>query len=173
MPPSRKRRAQLTELEGAILSAVRRGRRLTAYRLRQAFLASPSMEWSGSAGAVYPAMRRLKAAGLLAATSADDARRTEHYSLTKAGEGALFVWAGDIVRAVSAGVDPFRSRAPEWLLAPAGQRRSVLREIAKAVQARCAALEEKARATGAGERAQASLELDLQRARLRWIAAHM
>lgn len=171
MAGSRKRRGSLTELEGAILSAVRRGNGITAYRLRQAFLASPSMEWSGSAGAVYPAMRRLKAAGFLDAKPSDDRRGTVHYRLTAAGGRALLGWASDVTRAVSAGMDPFRSRAPEWLVLTARQRAPLLREIKKALNARCGALEQKIAAASPIEREQASLELDLQRVRLRWLAA--
>src|SRR6185295_15968249 len=103
---SRVRHRGLTELEDTILAAVRRACAVTPYKLRQAFQASPSMEWSGSAGAVYPAMRRLRAAGLLAAKGGDDGRGTEHYSLTKAGARALAGWAGDMARAASAGSDP-------------------------------------------------------------------
>jgi DNA-binding PadR family transcriptional regulator len=171
MAASRKRKSPLTELEGAILSAVRRGTGLTAYRLRQAFLASPSMEWSGSAGAVYPAMRRLTAAGFLDAKPSDDRRGTEHYRLTAAGGRALLSWASDVTRTVSAGMDPFRSRAPEWLVLRSRQRAPLLREIEKALNARCAALELKIAAAGPIEREQASLELELQRVRLRWLAA--
>lgn len=172
MAASRKRRGGLTELEGAILSAVGRGDRITPYRLRQAFLMSPSIEWSGSAGAVYPAMRRLKAAGLLSATAADDKRGTEHYRVTSAGQKALLGWARDTQRAVSAGIDPFRSRAPQWLLLPPAQRRSILRDLEKALATRCDALRAKLRVAEAADRAQAALELELQLARLRWIAAN-
>jgi DNA-binding PadR family transcriptional regulator len=170
MAVSRTRQGRLTELEGAILSAVRRGDGITAYRLRQAFAASPSMEWSGSAGAVYPAMRRLKAAGLLAATVSGDARGTEHYKVTKAGEAALLAWAGDVARAVSAGTDPFRSRVPEWLLLGRARRAPMLRDIAKALTERCKVLEARLPRVSPVEREQARLELQLHRVRLRWIA---
>jgi DNA-binding PadR family transcriptional regulator len=172
MAGSRTRERELTELEGAILSAVRRGAAVTAYRVRQAFLASPSVEWSGSAGAVYPAMRRLEAAGLLSATSLDDRRGTAHYRVTKAGEAALLVWAGDTTRSVSAGIDPFRGRVPQWMLLAPGQRAPILRAVEKALNARCEALKTKMATSDRIERAQATLELELHRVRLRWIAAN-
>lgn len=171
MTVSRKRQGRLTELEGAILSAVRRGDGLTAYRLRQAFLASPSMEWSGSAGAVYPAMRRLKAAGLLSSARSGDGRGTEHYSLTKAGDAALLAWSGDVARAVSAGMDPFRSRVPEWVLLARSRRAPILRDVSKALRERCKALEARLGGFTSVEHEQMRLELELHRARLRWIAA--
>ena len=172
MAASRKRRVGLTELEGAILSAVGRGDQITPYRLRQAFLLSPSLEWSGSAGAVYPAMRRLKKAGLLSATAGGDKRGTEYYRVTPAGQRALLGWASDVRRAASAGIDPFRSRAPQWLLLQPAQRGPILRDLEKAVLARCEALRCKMATVEAPERAQAWLELELQLARLRWIAAN-
>lgn len=165
-------RNRLTELEGVILAAVRRAGSITPYKLRQAFQDSPSMEWSGSAGAVYPAMRRLKAAGLMSAKAGDDGRGTEHYSLTKAGERTLLDWTSDAARAASAGTDPFRSRAPEWLMLPAASRARILRTLADAVRARCRVLKRDMAKTDRITRAQFALELDLQRARLRWIAAH-
>jgi len=172
MRPSRIRKAGLTELEGAILAAVRRAGSITPYKLRHAFLVSPSMEWSGSAGAVYPAMRRLKGGGLLTAKRSDDGRGTEHYSLTKKGGRALKPWAADMSRVVGAGSDPFRTRVPEWLMLAGGERARLLAKIERAVRARCRALKAEMAKHGRVERAQFALELDLQRARLRWIAAH-
>jgi DNA-binding PadR family transcriptional regulator len=116
-------------------------------------------------------MRRLTAAGFLDAKPSDDRRGTEHYRLTAAGGRALLSWASDVTRTVSAGMDPFRSRAPEWLVLRSRQRAPLLREIEKALNARCAALELKIAAAGPIEREQASLELELQRVRLRWLAA--
>lgn len=171
MAASRKRMG-LTELEGAILSAVARGEGVTPYRLRQVFLMSPSIEWSGSAGAVYPAMRRLKASGLLAAAASGDRRGTEHYRVTNAGEAALLTWAGDAGRALSAGIDPFRSRVPQWLMLSPARRGQMLRTVAKTIEARCDALKTKLAGAEGIERVQMMLELDLQRARLRWIAAN-
>jgi DNA-binding PadR family transcriptional regulator len=171
MPPSRTRKGRLTELEGAILAAVRRAGTLTAYRLRQAFLVSASMEWSGSAGAVYPAMRRLRAAGLLTAQATDDGRGTEHYRLTKQGDRALRDWSADITRAVSAGMDPFRSRAPEWLALSPRERTAVLKRTKSAIEARCTILKAELAKADPIAAAQPTLELDLQQMRLRWIAA--
>jgi DNA-binding PadR family transcriptional regulator len=145
---------------------------VTAYRLRQAFLASPSVEWSGSAGAVYPALRRLNEAGLISAAPSEDRRGTEHYRVTKAGEAALLNWAGDSARSVSVGIDPFRSRVPEWLMLARAQRAPILRAVEKALNARCEALKDKASRSDGIERVQTALELELHRARLRWIAAN-
>jgi DNA-binding PadR family transcriptional regulator len=171
MTASRKRKG-LTELEGTIMSAVMRSGGVTPYRLRQAFLVSPSVEWSGSAGAVYPAMHRLKAAGLLTATKSGDGRGTETYRVTEVGAAALLAWAGDVERAMSAGIDPFRSRVQQWLILPAARRGAILRSLEKALKARCGALRAKMAVVDETDRVQVAIELELQRARLRWIAAN-
>ena len=64
----------------------------SAYQVRKRFQESPSSHWSGSAGAIYPLMRRLDAAGLLRSRPTEDGRRTRHYELTAAGQRALRKW---------------------------------------------------------------------------------
>ena len=107
--------ATLTEIEGAIMSEIADRGQKTAFQVRKAFHQSPSIEWSGSAGAVYPAVKRLIAAGLLRATDQDDRRATKHLSITDAGRTALREWARDCARSVSVGIDPFRLRSGIWL----------------------------------------------------------
>ena len=51
--------ALVTELEGAILSEIQHRGNHTAFQVRRAFQTSPSIEWSGSAGAIYPAIKHL------------------------------------------------------------------------------------------------------------------
>ena len=51
------RQGSLTELEGAILSEIHHRGASTAFKERKAFQESMSLEWRGSAGAVYPAIR--------------------------------------------------------------------------------------------------------------------
>jgi DNA-binding PadR family transcriptional regulator len=101
----------LTELEGAALLVVRQLRTCTAYRIKREFGRSPSEFWSGSAGAVYPLVRRLVARGLLRESSdATDSRGTRALQLTGAGEDAALGWFGDVGRATSPGFDPLRTR---------------------------------------------------------------
>ena len=64
MAPARQNFGVLTELEGAILSEIYHRGQKTAFQVRRAFAASHSLEWKGSAGAVYPAVKRLRAARL-------------------------------------------------------------------------------------------------------------
>ena len=103
-------------------------------------------------------------------------RRTRALSLSlarqEAGEAALLAWAGDIERAMSVGTDPFRSRVPQWLVLAPARRGPILRAIEKALAARCEALRAKMSTVDEIDRVQVTLELELHRTRLRWIAAH-
>jgi len=72
-----------------MLGVVRLEPNCTAYRVRQVFLASRSTEWSGSAGAVYPAVNRLQVEGLIGETPEQDGRGTKTYRLTPAGRKQL------------------------------------------------------------------------------------
>jgi hypothetical protein len=84
----------------------------------------------------------------------------------------LLAWAGDATRAMSVGIDPFRSRVPQWLTLSRAQRAPMLRAIEKVLMARCSALGEMLKTADDIARVQATLELELHRARLRWIAAN-
>ncbi len=103
----------LTELEGAVLGAVWQNGPCTPYRVRRVFLDSPSPYWSGSAGAIYPLMRRLERRGLIASREGRKSRRASRlYGLTPAGVRVLRSWLGPPWSAVVTGVpaDPLRTR---------------------------------------------------------------
>src|SRR6185503_14228331 len=100
---------ELTELEGAILTEIAHRGADTAYKVRRAFQLSVNVHWRGSAGAVSPAIRRMKAAGLVAAAP-HPTRAGQVLALTVAGKAALERWATSIEPATSLGLDPFRLR---------------------------------------------------------------
>ena len=111
----------LTELEGSVLTEIcHRGQR-TSFQVRRAFQQSPTSSWSGSAGAVYPAIERLAVAGLVHSELQTGGRGTRLLSLTVNGEAALLSWAQDTARAGALGADSFRLRVGLWrtLTAPA------------------------------------------------------
>lgn len=127
----------MTELEGAILGVFRLSRDVTPYVVRRMFQHSLSAEWSGSAGAIYPAIRRLEAEGLIAGVSQKkDGRGTKIYTLTKKGLAAHDEWLCDAERAAGPGMDPFRTRAALWAVLPAARRRSLMEELKKETVAR-------------------------------------
>ena len=104
----------ITELEGAVLTEIGyRGQR-TSFQVRKAFQQSPTSSWSGSAGAVYPAIERLAVAGLVHSELQTGGRGTRLLSLTANGEAALLGWAQDTDRAGTLGADSFRLRVGLW-----------------------------------------------------------
>ncbi len=160
----------LTEFEGALLADIRRHGVCTAYRVRRTFEVSRSLEWSRSAGAVYPAIRRLIARGLIVAEAAeDDGRGTQQLALSAEGAAALRAWATDVERAVGPGVDPFRTRSSEWEVLPPVQRRKQLRRLERALEKRLAELEAAIVQAGEGHTSRLELDRALQASRLAWL----
>ena len=159
----------LTELEGAILSEIHHRGDQTAFQVRRSFALSPSLEWKGSAGAVYPAIKRLERDGLIAATAKGDGRATRILSLTGAGRDAMMRWACDPARAVSTGIDPFRMRAGIWGGLMPAERRRVLAVVRESVEANIAFLHGFSRNNDGIEKASVDLALRLQIARLSWL----
>lgn len=161
----------LTELEGAILSDIFHRGRDTAFKVRRAFAESPSLEWKGSAGAVYSAIQRMEREGFVLAVPLGDARGTKRLSVTDAGRDALRRWACDPARSASVGIDPFRLRAGIWLTLGATERASVLRAVRDEIEQSIAAHKAYARLHDAIEGASIDLSLRLQKARLAWLDA--
>jgi len=166
-----KPRSKLTELEGAMLGVVRLAPNCTAYRVRQVFLASRSAEWSGSAGAVYPAINRLEAEGLIGESAAQDGRGTRTYRLTPAGAAAHDAWLCDADRAIGAGLDPFRTRAGFWSVLPPKRLRVLLKQLAREAERRREELQRELPSLDEGDAAMTTLHIALQDLRLTWIAA--
>jgi len=123
----------MTELEGAILGLLRAGKEVTRYAVRRQFEISRSAEWSGSAGAIYPAIQRLQAAGLVGARKQKDGRGTQTYALTKKGLAAHDEWLCDVLRAAGPGMDPFRTRAALWAFLPPARRRALMKDLQRQI----------------------------------------
>lgn len=160
----------LTEVEGAILSEVAHRGNATAFRVRRAFQLSPSVEWSGSAGAIYPAIKRLRDRGLLAGEATGDKRATVHLAVTASGEAAMLDWACDPHRASSVGLDPFRLRAGIWTQLPADRRTAAMRDTAAAITENVAYLENYLLELDGVEAARVELSLAVQQLRLAYLA---
>ena len=164
-----KARGTLTELEGAILGVLRRAEGMTAYAVRQVFLTSLSAEWSGSAGAVYPAIARLTAAKLLAAHAKGDGRGTTSLVLTATGRAAHDRWLCDVERAVGPGTDPFRTRAGLWMELTPTRRRSLMKALQKEIARQRGALKSEPLLPGEADAITRELHLALLEMRLRWL----
>jgi DNA-binding PadR family transcriptional regulator len=126
-----KARAALTELEGAILGVLRRAPETTAYAVRKVFAESWSAEWSGSAGAVYPAIQRLTRGGLIRVKRTGDRRGGQTCSPTVLGARLHDDWLCDVARAAGPGMDPFRTRAALWSFLPKSRRKQLMATLAR------------------------------------------
>ena len=83
----------VSELEHVVLGVVGLKQPCSAYAIRMVFAESPSRHWSGSAGAIYPLVRRLEGRGLLKSTTRrGDRRKTRLYRLTLKGRHRLGAW---------------------------------------------------------------------------------
>lgn len=159
----------LTELEGAILSEIVFRGNQTAFQVRRSFAESPSLEWKGSAGAVYPAVKRLEKQGLIAAIATGDGRSTKILSVTKTGHHAMMAWACDAERAVSTGIDPFRMRSGIWLQLEGKLRRKILKAVLDQVKAEITSLRIYSKRNDAIENASVELATRLQELRKDWV----
>jgi DNA-binding PadR family transcriptional regulator len=160
---------QLTELEGAVLTEIALRGADTAYKVRRAFQLSLNVHWQGSAGAVSPAIRRMKRAGLIAAAP-HPSRAGQLLSLTVAGNAALERWATSIEATTSLGLDPFRLRSVVWDFLSPAKRRALFGKLHEASLANLAALRVRAEADSVGRR-QTKLAIAVVEGRLAWLKA--
>lgn len=120
----------LTDLEGAVLAEIAARGATTSYVVARSFAASPSEYWSGSAGAVYPLVKRLAARGLLSSHPDIDGKRARlDYQITTQGRIALEDWLLDARRAAGMGFDPLRTRLVHLHLVSPAQRKAFLKEV--------------------------------------------
>ena len=159
----------LTELEGAILSEIVFRGNQTAFQVRRSFAESPSLEWKGSAGAVYPAVRRLESQGLITAIAKGDGRSTKILSVTPTGRKLMLEWACEPQRAVSTGIDPFRMRSGIWLQLDRTSQRRILKAVLNQLEVEIEGLRAYSRRNDAIENASVDLATRLQEMRRDWI----
>ena len=129
---------RLTELEGCVLGEISEKGSCTAYALRQAFLRSLTPFWSGSAGAIYPLIRRLEKRGLIWAEAHKTGRRpSKLFQLTAKGLAALRGWLQPPLPPESVGVpmDPLRSRLRFLKILTVEQRADFVAATVKETQA--------------------------------------
>lgn len=160
---------QLTELEGAVLTEIAHRGADTAYKVRRAFQLSLNVHWRGSAGAVSPAIRRMKSAGLIA-VAPHPSRAGQLLSLTAAGTAALERWATSIEAATSLGLDPFRLRSVAWDFLGPAKRRALFANLHETCLADLAALRVRTETDPIGRR-QTELAIAVVEARLAWLKA--
>ncbi|MCC6427201.1 MAG: PadR family transcriptional regulator [Phycisphaerales bacterium] len=147
-----KRGRALSELESFTLGLVWQLGPCSPYEVRRHMRASPSSQWSGSAGAIYPLMRRLEKRKLLESKPARTGKRARReYGITAGGLAALRQWIGPPLpeEAVTVTYDPLRSRARFLGAATPAQRRQWIGEAEEALE-RIAEMVEKWQASFGG-----------------------
>jgi DNA-binding PadR family transcriptional regulator len=157
----------LTELEGAILSEIQNRGNDTAFKVYRAFEASQSLEWKASAGAVYPAVKRLEAKGYLEVSAPEGGRAKRRLRLTNEGRSSLVEWACDSRLATSVGIDPFRLRAGIWPELARRQQGQLLQSLRTEIGASLVRLNAALRDEDAAERVRIELAISLQKERLK------
>ena len=101
----------LTNLENVALAHIWRNGATTAHELRVAFADSSAGRYSGSAGAIYPLVKRLEAAGFVRGrAAANGAQKKKLYKITKAGQKAVENWIFAMAPADMFPDDPIRTR---------------------------------------------------------------
>jgi DNA-binding PadR family transcriptional regulator len=114
--PTKKLRSssrQLSEIEGCVLGLLSVEGPATPYAIRKVFLQSPSPQWSGSAGTIYPLIERLLQRKLIRSKLClTGKRRGQRISVTASGSRVLKQWLSVPIPEWVAGVppDPLRTR---------------------------------------------------------------
>ena len=117
---------KLTELEAIILGVVERDGPITSYAVAQEFATSPTSRWSGSAGAIYPAMARLRKRGLVKDQKGKTGRRPHKtYTVSAAGKARFHAWLRPPLPDGVGGPteDPIRTRVFFLPLLPLAERK--------------------------------------------------
>ena len=136
----------MTELESCVLGVVWLRGPCTAYVVRQEFLVSESSHWSGSAGAIYPLLRRLEQERLIRARMhAWGKGKKREFEITDRGLEQLRNWIGPPLPQWTAAptFDPVRTRMSFLGALPAAKRAKFVAEARKNVDEEMKILEAK------------------------------
>jgi DNA-binding PadR family transcriptional regulator len=127
----------LTEHEGMLLALIIREQPVRAYQLYKIFESSPVTSINSSKGQLYPAIRRLKAKGLVVAQQVSgDGRNVEELSPTEEGVQAAAAWVIDISGDHISLDDPLRTRMLSFDLLTKEQRIAWISNAKALVKAR-------------------------------------
>jgi DNA-binding PadR family transcriptional regulator len=146
---------ELSEIEGCVLALIKESGPATPYAIRKDFLDSPTPQWSGSAGTIYPLVERLERRGLIRSkVHHTGARPGRRYALTAAGARAFRGWLSVPVPDWVAGIppDPLRTRVRFLAALPAAGRRAFIADARRSARRQLRELEadcERQRACGA------------------------
>lgn len=171
-------RHELTELEWCVVGVVWRDGPMTAYEIAALFTKSLSPYWSGSVGAIYPAVTRLRRRGLIRGDQrAWNGVRKTVLTITAKGIASLRGWLTPPLpeEAVAPSLDSVRTRLFFLEVLPPKQRLAFIAEAERVVKEKIAQFEERRREDEAnGEIFEAFGGLAViyeMKARLRWLKA--
>jgi DNA-binding PadR family transcriptional regulator len=123
--------SDLSELEACVLGLILSEAPCTPYRVQQIVKSSPSPQWSGSAGAIYPIFDRLEERGLVESETRIQGKRPSRvFRVLPAGSKALRAWIGPPLPewTVEIPIDPLRTRLRFLGALSATSQLAVLRE---------------------------------------------
>jgi DNA-binding PadR family transcriptional regulator len=124
-------RDELTELEQCVLGVIWRDGPVTAYEVANLFATSLSSFWSGSAGAIYPVVQRLRRRGLVhGAARAWNGTRKTVLTATDKGVDVLRAWLTPPLPIAAAGptYDSIRTRMFFMKILPIASRRQFVED---------------------------------------------
>src|SRR6476469_7146184 len=130
-------RSDLTELEQCVLGVIWRDGPMTAYEIAALFTKSLSPYWSGSVGAIYPAVTRLRRRGLVRGESrAWNGTRKTVLTITPKGLASLRQWLTPPLPADAGGpsLDSVRTRLFFLEALPRRQRLAFIAEAERVVR---------------------------------------
>ena len=139
--------AALTELEAHVLAQIAVHQPISAYDVMKALARSPVSSLSGSTGAIYPIVKRLRERKLVeSAPVKDSPRRAEVLSCTPAGRAAAARWVGSVSEADLLPHDPLRSKILFFGLLTKQEQMRFLLEASRALEGKLDEIETYARA---------------------------
>jgi len=166
---------ELSEMEACVLALIWSDGPATPYAVRQVFLKSPSPQWSGSAGSIYPLVERLEKRKLIRSAAHSTGRRKGRLlSVTPSGIRAVKRWLEPSVPDWVAGVppDPLRTRIRFLGAFPSGLQKAFLKSAQQSVEQCLAEMRRdypQRRAKGGFEFWMARGAMMAMRARLSWL----
>lgn len=125
-----------SELECFVLGVIWQLGPCSPYDVRRHLAASPSTQWSASAGAIYPLVRKLEKRKLLKSREQATGRRQRRaYTITAAGRKVLQAWMGPPLadEAITVAYDPLRTRARFLGVMTGAQRQAWVRAAMEAL----------------------------------------
>lgn len=137
----------LTELEAHVLAQIAVHQPISAYEVMKALARSPVSTLSGSTGAIYPIVKRLRERGLVEATPVQGSpRKTETLSCTPEGRRAAAKWVRTVSDADLLPHDPLRSKILFFSLLTKTEQVRFLIEASRALEAKLEEIEAFAKA---------------------------